>query len=493
MLLVRASSLITMPILTRFLTKDEYGIISITNSIGAFLLTLFGMGSAEYILRHYWERDGENRKKLFGSFFLILMLFPLIVLVIPLTLFGKTLFGYLFSNVDFYPYIFFTIWTSWLLNLNILPYEFMKIREQSSKYTTIALSSTFSNILLTVILVVIYSYGAFGPILSKFILSIVFGIFFLYFTIKEINIFFSLRDVQSFFSYNSPLLVALICGSLLNHVDIIILQKYVPLHDVALYSVGVSIAGLIPFIVRAINLGWAPFFYENVFKSEKKESSQLVSFSIDYILLGVIFLITGIIMMRQEIILVLASNEYLSVSNIMIILIIGNFFISMRGFGSRGILVAGKNMYITYSSIVGVILNLCLNLYFIPKYGMYGAAYTTTFCSILMYTYLHLISQRFYMIDFHYLRIVKLIIAAIITVAIWHIFDFILFNFLFNYILLPGSFVFFLTKFFIKGIVLITLFPGFLLLSNYFYDNEKKFLNELISSKILRKKSSATD
>ncbi len=84
MFIVRASALITMPVLTRFLTKEEYGIFSVANSIGAFLLTLFGMGSAEYILRHYWEKEGKEQKIFFGSYFLILMFFPLIFFALPI-------------------------------------------------------------------------------------------------------------------------------------------------------------------------------------------------------------------------------------------------------------------------------------------------------------------------------------------------------------------------------------------------------------------------
>lgn len=488
MFIVRASALITMPVLTRFLTKEEYGILSVVNSIGAFLLTLFGMGSAEYILRYYWEKEGQERKDLFGSFFLILMFFPLIFFVIPLTLFGKAVFGFLFSDVAFYPYILLVIWSSWFLNLNILPYEFIKIRKQPAKYISIAIFSTFSGITLTLILVIVFSYGALGPILSKFIMSIIFGSYFLYYTLKEITFYFSSTYVKKYFSFNSPLLVALICGSLLRHVDIFILQKYVPLSEVALYSVGTSIAGLIPFFVRAVNLAWAPFFYENVFKSRKEEASRLFGFSIDYLLLGVLFIVTGIILFRQELVLILASSKYIGVCNVMVILIVGYLFLSMRGFASKGVLIANKNMLITYTTILGIVMNLCLNLYFIPRYGIYGAAYSTSFCLILMYIVIHVCSQRYYKIDFHYVRILKLAGIALIIVILGYIIDFAVVDNLAYWFLIDVSpAIIVAEKIILKGLILVILFPFFLFLSNYFYDNEKKTLKELFYRKILKR------
>jgi len=492
MFIVRASGLLTMPILTRFLTKEEYGILSVANSIGAFLLTLFGMGSAEFILRYYWENEGKERKNFFGSFFFILMFFSLIFFVIPLTVFGEFVFGVLFSSVEFYPYILLVIWSRWLSNLNILPYEFLKIRKQPRKYMSIVLSSTFLGIILTLVLVIIFSYGALGPILSKFVISLIFGIYFLYYTLKEITFSFSRENAKSFFSFNSPLLIALICGSLLSHVDIFILQKYVPLSEVALYSVGVSIAGLIPFFVKAVNLAWAPFFYENVFKSNKEDASKLFGFSIDYLLLGVLFIVTGIILLRQEVVLILASSKYIGVCNVMVILIVGYLFISMRGFASRGILLANKNVLITFTTIMGVTINLCLNIYFIPRYGIYGAAYTTAFSSIMMYIILHACSQRYYKIDFHYIRALKLAIISIAIALLGHMLELIgIDNFVSQSFFNSSMIISVVEKIIFKGLILVILFPLFLFLSNYFYDNEKAIIKKLFYQKILKKKVNA--
>ena len=357
---------------------------------------------------------------------------------------------------------------------------------------SIAISSTFIGITLTLILVIVFSYGALGPILSKFIMSVVFGIYFLYYTVKEINFSFSYENAKSFFSFNSPLLIALVCGSLLSHVDIFILQKYVPLSEVALYSVGVSIAGLIPFFVKAVNLAWTPFFYENVFKSNKEDASELFGFSIDYLLLGILFIVTGIILLRQELVLILASSKYIGVCNVMVILVVGYLFLSMRGFASRGIMIANKNFLIACTTIFGVVMNLCLNIYFIPRYGINGAACTTTFCAILMYTSLHICSQHYYKIDFHYIRILKLAGIAIVIIFLGYVLDFAVIDNLaswFSIGISPAIVV--AEKSIVKSLILVILFPFFLFLSNYFYANEKIILKELFFQKILKRKTNA--
>jgi O-antigen/teichoic acid export membrane protein len=490
MFIVRASALLTMPILTRLLSKTEYGVLSVANSVGAVVLTIVGLGSAEYIQLYYQKKESVERKRLFGTFFIILMLFPLILIIVPFTVFGSSITGFFINKeIPFYPYILIVLWTSWLLNLNIFPYEYLKIQNQAIKFSILTISSTFGNIALTLVLVIYFSYGALGPLISKFAISIIFGLYFLIYTLREIKLFFSVNNAIHFFSFNTPLLVAILAGSLLSRVDIFILQKFVSLSEVAIYAVAVSIAGLIPFFIKAVNIGWVPFFYENVFKSEE-DSLKMFGFTIDYILIGVIFIITWIIVFRHEVIHLLASSKYSRAADVLFILIIGYFFYSMRSFASRGILLAKKTTVISIIAIAGTISNIGLNYYYIPKYGIYGAACSTTFCFIAMYVVTHVLSQKHYRIEFHYLRIFKLFSASTITILFSHTFQSLAG---FDPTVMSSLDAILLKKNLLiesaKSLIVIILFPLILLKTNYFDGNEKRILRKLFFGKLLRLKN----
>ncbi|MEW6442092.1 MAG: oligosaccharide flippase family protein [bacterium] len=481
MFVIRASGLITMPILTRYLPKEEYGLLSVANSIGAFLLTLFGIGSAEYVMRFYWEKDDEGRKKFFGSFILILLFLPLMLFVMPLTLLGEGIFGTLFREVPFAPYIVLVIWASWLQNLNILPYAFLKIRNQAKRYVALTVSSTVSNVGLTLLLVIVFSCGALGVLAAKFALAALFGVYFIVYTRREVRVDFSAGDAKLFLTFNLPLLLSQLCASFMHHADVFILQKYVSLEVVAVYSVALSIAGLVPFFVRAVNMAWVPFFYENVCRGEDQEDKRVMfGYSIDYILLVVMFLICGMISFRYELTYLLASKQYLGACEVLIVLIVGCIFDSMMGFSARGILLANRNILFTAITASGTLINIALMFVLVRRLGMYGAAFATAASFLFMYAATHIASQKYYGIEYHYGRIARLFLTAVLIAGTAMILDQGTRAAIENTDSLTELARTLAERGFLKAALLVIGYPVLLWISGYFNEREKAFLGRLL-------------
>lgn len=404
-------SFITLPILTRYLSKDEYGIISLTNSISGFFMMIFGMGSAEFIVRFYWDYDGEKRKSYFGSFFFVLMFLPITVLI-PLTFFGHHIFGFFFKELPFYPYILLALWIAWFSNLNIIPMEFFKIKNQPFRFISVSFLTSFLTVFLTIILLTVFSYGPLSPFISIFALSIIFGIYYLYYTLNEIKFSYSLNVTKTFLKFNFPILLILISRTILSSTNIWVLQRYATLGDVAIYSIAASLGIIVPLLITSINSAWAPFYYENIKKSEEN-TSKLFGLLIDYILICLIFIILWVIVVRHEIVLILASEKYMESTKIFPILVIGYLFNGIMFFGARGMFVAKKTSYLSYITISITILNFILSLIFIPVYGIVGAACASTGSFVLMFFITHVVSQKYFKIEYNYSRLFKLLIISI--------------------------------------------------------------------------------
>jgi O-antigen/teichoic acid export membrane protein len=295
---------------------------------------------------------------------------------------------------------------------------------------------------------------------------------------REITIYISWKNIRDFFSFNLPLLLALISGSFMNQSAVFVLQKNVSLSEVALFSVGASIAGLIPFFISSINSAWAPFFYQTVFQKDTDDPARLFGYTIDYILLLVLFIIAGIIVFRKEVIFILASSKYLGVCNVVTILIIGNLFFGMRSFASRGILIARKNFILAIVTILATLIDFCLKIYFVPRYGMYGAAWITSLSFITIYCILHITSQKFYKIEFHYKRILKLTVAFFVTILFGYLIDYFLTGNVVTKILTLKS----LLKISLQSFILLTAYPIMLYLLGYFNEKERDAIQKIIKS-----------
>ena len=100
-----------LPLYTKYLPQREYGILGYMEAIKIFFTILFSLCIERSIVRLYFENKTDRSKKEFlGVVFLILALVSVSGFLITLLL--KDSIQLFFKYINFYPYIFITITTS---------------------------------------------------------------------------------------------------------------------------------------------------------------------------------------------------------------------------------------------------------------------------------------------------------------------------------------------------------------------------------------------
>ncbi len=69
---------------------------------------------------------------------------------------------------------------------------------------------------------------------------------------------------------------------------------------------------------------------------------------------------------------------------------LSNVFVFIGEVSYRYFLVENKQRLLFFRSVFGAVINVCLNLFFIPKWGINGAAYATVISYVLIYYVSHL-------------------------------------------------------------------------------------------------------
>ncbi len=117
----RALFIFSMPVMTRYLPPEEYGTLSLVNTVTAILMTFFGLGLHDYAMRFYYEREAETeRKRLMGSVWAFLVLFALTASLF-LSFCGGLIFQRLFKEISFSPYMLIGIWTCFAASFETIP------------------------------------------------------------------------------------------------------------------------------------------------------------------------------------------------------------------------------------------------------------------------------------------------------------------------------------------------------------------------------------
>ncbi|MDY0780407.1 MATE family efflux transporter [Tenacibaculum sp. IB213877] len=191
---------------------------------------------------------------------------------------------------------------------------------------------------------------------------------------------YSLKNVIKI-SY--PMAISGMAFFLLQSFDIVLLKKFKGNETVAFYSVALKFVLILALIINTININVSSKIAELYSANKKKELSNLLKQSSRLMVLASIP-ITLIIILFNKYLLNLFGNEYVTSSNALIIMVVTQGGCTLFGSLAVYLNMTGKQKYFQNILIIAVIINLLLNWYLIPPYGMTGAAIAFS-CSLLFW------------------------------------------------------------------------------------------------------------
>lgn len=376
MIATKAMAFISIPVMTRILTPEEYGIVNVFNSYVLVLSVVFTLNSFVALGRYYFEGKDDlneffgtliifNSVTLFGIFFLIKFSSSWLssFLRIPI----ETL-------IFIIPFVFFYIFSSWYEQLYIPLKKSKQIAFRSSLEAYLVFFISIGIIFL------LKEKKYLGPIYSKCAIGVAFLIYYIKVLKKFIKITFKLDAIKYSLHYALPLLPYSLSGIILAQFDRIMVGKYSGSENAGLYSFAYNIGMLLTIVIASLNKAWMPDFYELMNKKDQDTINKNIRRMFKVILICALFLI----LFAREIGIVLASEKFHSSLHIIPIIVIGYVFYAIVPFFLWNIEYYKKNIYTSIITIISSIVNIVLNAIFIPKFGYVAAAYTTVFSYLLL-------------------------------------------------------------------------------------------------------------
>ena len=138
----------------------------------------------------------------------------------------------------------------------------------------------------------------------------------------------------------------------------------------------------------------------------------------------ILFLAFSIALFSKEVISILFSSNYQQAYQITIIISISYFISSSSGLLNLAIYQKKKTLKMMFFVLISAVLNIILNFIFIPKYGIFGAAFTTVITFIVFFILKYFFAKKHFYIPFKHKKIIPLIIYAICTVWFTEIYSF---------------------------------------------------------------------
>ena len=153
--------------------------------------------------------------------------------------------------------------------------------------------------------------GAEGFLFGMLLGTIITIPFFFILSLRRLFLYLS-KNKSSYrqLSLRSPMLPTLLAAWLLNLSDRIFIERYFSLEDVAVYSIGSKISGVIIILFSAFSLAYSPYFFKIATSSNSNETKDNLAKTNNYILEIFIILCFILCLFSEETIFLLFDKFY---------------------------------------------------------------------------------------------------------------------------------------------------------------------------------------
>jgi len=186
-----------------------------------------------------------------------------------------------------------------------------------------------------------------------------------------------------------PLILSGALVSLYVNIDKVMIKEILSVKEVGIYSVATRLSTVWYFIPMAITESLFPAIL-NAKKNNLVIYHQRLQNLYDILVWMAIFIALAIFFSSEYIIDLLFGNEYAPASSVLSLAIFAGIFTNIGLINNKYFTAENRQKDILYRSILGVSVNIILNIILIKKYGIYGAAFATIAAQIstsIIYTY----------------------------------------------------------------------------------------------------------
>jgi O-antigen/teichoic acid export membrane protein len=383
-------TIIITVIIARVLGPRGQGIYSVAILFPSLLLIFTSFGLNSSVVCYFISGEKYQIKQILGNSIIVNFLISVFTILIGLTavfLFSERFFPdiemiYLILSLFLVPLSLFIN-----LGLNVL-LGLSKIKE----YNVVSfLQNAFFLFFVTVFLLMM-KFGVTVTILSQ-IFSYTLVTVFLFFIVfkKTTGVDFKLNKsyLKESFLYGAKSHLGSIFDFLHSRIDLFLINFFVNPFSAGIYFASVRLAEGVLIIPASIGTVLFPKVGSEKDPQKLKEFTPLVCRNVLFFSL---LIISSLFLVSEFLIAFLYSKDFSGATLPFQVLLIGILAICGYGILSSDLAARGKPMLNTYSIGISVLVNVFLNILFIPKWGISGAAFATT----ISYTVMFLITIIFY-------------------------------------------------------------------------------------------------
>ncbi len=398
-LVTKGVGLLLIPFYSDYFTRSEYGILALLGISGALAAALFSFQIYQGVGRYISEKDNTLiEQQRIGSTGLLFTILSYTVFVGIALLFKASILDFLseeerITNSTYY-------WWLGALWLNGIFYTLgvqLRFLRKTTQYTLTSFLHAIGNIAVILLFTLVFGFRVESVFIATVIINpIILGVQ-LFYLRDYLVLFIGKAELKKLFRFSAPLIPASIAYLVLNFTDRIFIKELNnSLSEVGVYDMGFKFSALVSIIIVAFQSALAPLIYEKHDEAHaKRELGRIMRLFIGFGSIGILTMSS----FSYETLFIFTQPQYYEAAVLMPLFYLSVF---MTGFGmfSPGIQLKKRTELIPFIVLFAGGVNVLLNYWLIPIYGLFGAAVATLISTFLNNLILFVVAQRLYYIPY---------------------------------------------------------------------------------------------
>ncbi|MDY8135540.1 polysaccharide biosynthesis C-terminal domain-containing protein [Aquimarina sp. 2201CG5-10] len=376
----------TLFLFTNFMEEQYYGLVSYLISASNLIWPLIAFGTQNTLIKFFSSYSDQKQQ---NKFLNLMLLLPLVVAIV-LGVIGVLMYSFIIEYFDSRNSIAKNyIWTIFILAYALSYFEifFALAKVKLKSVFGNLMKELFLRVCICILLFLVYfkmlsvEQFIYGLVLAYIIRVLIMSVY--AFKLHKIKLTLSLpRNYISVLKYSFLILIAGSVATLLIDLDKTMIERYLPIENVAKYGICAYIASVIIIPSRAMHQITYPLTAKLINEKSYDQLRQLYQKSSLnlFVISGLLFIL--IICNVHQLFEVIPDEYELF---IWVVVLIGSAKLFDNFLGNNNSILYSSDYYrmVLYIGVGMALLTFILNIVFIPVFGVKGAAiatFTAVFC-----------------------------------------------------------------------------------------------------------------
>ena len=380
-------SFFLVPIYTKVLTTEDYGIVDLVSTIGIVLAPLIILNISESLMRFPLDKNADNEGILSVGIHIWFFSFPLTGILILLTSAIPIVSQYS---------IYIGLYTFALASSQLF-LSYLRGKEKLLRYSIGNIINSLFVAVFNIFFLVVFRFGISGYLLAYVVANFITAIYAVFAggvisDLKKYHI--DKKLLKTMLKYSIVLAPNTFLWWITNSSDRIMVTAMISAAANGIYAVSYKIPTLLSTVAQIFNQAWS---YSAIHENESADKTEY-SNAIYNGLVGVSTIAASIMLLIiKPFLFVYVDHQYFEAWKYTPYLIIGFVFLSLGSFLATPYVVEKDSKGFLFSATFGAFVNIIFNFVLIPVIGVSGAALSTCISYIAVVVY-RVIDTRKYII-----------------------------------------------------------------------------------------------